>query len=105
MSTVAGQPGEPPDEHSCGCHDGGGATPELDARTIPHAIRHATILGALDAVGPRGGLILVAPHDPLPLVGQIEQRSPGASAVEYLEQGPEVWRLRFTRMAAEPVAR
>ena len=40
---------------------------------------------------------LVAPHNPLPLLAQIEQREPGAFAVEYLEEGPEAWTLRLTR--------
>jgi uncharacterized protein (DUF2249 family) len=47
------------------------------------------------AVG--GGLVLLAPHDPLPLLRQVEARSPGVFTVEYLERGPEVWRLAFTR--------
>ena len=83
---------------SCGEVDGP-ELPELDARTVPHAIRHATIFGALDAVGAGGGLVLVAPHDPLPLLEQLEGRAPGAFSVDYLERGPEAWRLRFTRVA------
>ncbi|HEX6517716.1 MAG TPA: DUF2249 domain-containing protein [Nocardioidaceae bacterium] len=71
--------------------------PELDARAVPHAIRHATIFGALDAVRPGGGMVLVAPHDPLPLLDQVEQRFPGAFDVDYLERGPEAWRLSFVR--------
>jgi uncharacterized protein (DUF2249 family) len=84
--------------HSCGCGEvDGPGYPELDARAVPHAIRHATIFGALDAVRPGGGLVLVAPHDPLPLLRQIEQRSPGTFEVDYLERGPEAWRLSFVR--------
>lgn len=83
---------------SCGEVDGP-ELPELDARTVPHAIRHATIFGALDAVGAGGGMVLVAPHDPLPLLKQLEGRAPGAFSVDYLERGPEAWRLRFTRVA------
>jgi len=86
--------------HGCGC---GGADepgfPELDARSIPHAIRHVTILGALSAAGPDGGLVLLAPHDPLPLLREIEQRWPGRFAVEYRERGPQTWRLALTRTA------
>lgn len=88
---------EGPSQHACGCHDEMAGSPELDARTIPHAIRHATIFGALDAVRSGADLVLVAPHDPLPLLDQIEQGAPGAFSVEYLERGPEAWRLRFTR--------
>ena len=64
---------------SCGCgcaHEDG--APELDVRAIPHAIRHATIFGALDSIKPGFGMILAAPHDPKPLLAQLEQRSPGA---------------------------
>ncbi|MFJ5560742.1 DUF2249 domain-containing protein [Streptomyces sp. NPDC093250] len=81
----------------CGC---GGAEeanePELDVRDVPHAIRHATVFGALDAVPAGTSMVLVAHHDPLPLLAQIEQRSPGMFAVEYLERGPEAWRLRLS---------
>lgn len=84
--------------HQCSCGEvDGPGYPELDARVVPHAIRHATILGALDAVAPGGGLVLVAPHDPLPLLAQVEQRRPGVFEVGYLERGPEAWRLLFTR--------
>ena len=71
--------------------------PELDARTVPHKIRHATIFRALDDVLSGAGLVLIAPHDPLPLLAQVEQRMPGAFEVSYLERGPEAWRLRFVR--------
>lgn len=84
--------------HSCACGEvDGPGYPELDARTVPHAIRHSTIFGALDAVRPGGGMVLVAPHDPLPLIAQVEQRAPGAFEVGYLERGPEAWRLVFVR--------
>jgi uncharacterized protein (DUF2249 family) len=87
--------------HHCNCGEkDGDGYPELDARAVPHAIRHATIFGALDAVRPGSGMVLVAPHDPLPLLAQIEQRSPGAFEVSYLERGPEAWRLAFARRAA-----
>jgi uncharacterized protein (DUF2249 family) len=41
--------------------------------------------------------VLLAPHDPLPLLAQIEQRWPHVFAVRYVERGPETWRLAFTR--------
>lgn len=86
---------------SCGCgeRDGSGDV-ELDARGVPHAIRHATIFGALDSLDVGTALVLVAPHDPVPLLAQLEQRSPGAFEVSYLERGPEAWRLRLLRRPA-----
>lgn len=81
---------------TCGEKDGHGF-PELDARAIPHAIRHSTVFGALDAVRPGKGLVLIAPHDPLPLLGQLERREPGVFTVDYLQRGPESWRLEIVR--------
>ena len=86
--------------HGCTCGEvDGPGFPELDARNVPHAIRHATIFGALDAVQPEGGLVLVAPHDPLPLLAQVEEWQPGAFEVRYLERGPDAWRLQLVRRA------
>jgi len=51
----------------------------------------------LDSVGAGGGLVLVAPHDPLPLLMQLEQRSPGLFSIDYLQRGPDAWRIRFVR--------
>jgi uncharacterized protein (DUF2249 family)/iron-sulfur cluster repair protein YtfE (RIC family) len=84
-------------ECSCGHQDPVRSLPELDARAVPHAIRHATIFGALDSVSAGSGMVLVAPHDPLPLLAQLEQRSPGLFSVDYLERGPDSWRVRFIR--------
>ncbi|MEU8623023.1 DUF2249 domain-containing protein, partial [Streptomyces sp. NPDC048623] len=67
---------------ACGC---GGSdetdVPELDVREVPHSLRHATVFGAIAAVPSGRAMVLVAPHDPLPLLGQIEDRHPGAFAV------------------------
>jgi uncharacterized protein (DUF2249 family)/iron-sulfur cluster repair protein YtfE (RIC family) len=90
----AEQPGGCGGGHACACGESESDDyPELDARSIPHAIRHATIFGALESVGAGGGLVLVAPHDPLPLLAQISDRWPGRFSVDYLERGPDTWRL------------
>jgi len=96
--------------HGCTCGELDEDEPELDARIIPHAIRHASIFGALDTLAPGRALVLVASHDPRPLLAQLEQRSvaqaeAGQFLVEYVERGPEVWRLRFRRTtgAAAPI--
>jgi uncharacterized protein (DUF2249 family) len=86
--------------HACACGESdAGGLPELDARSIPHAIRHATVFGALETVRPGGGLMLLAPHDPRPLLHQIGDRWPGRFEVEYVERGPDTWRLAITRAA------
>nr|WP_051147351.1 DUF2249 domain-containing protein [Glaciibacter superstes] len=87
-------------KHECECGILDEEVPVLDVRAIPHAIRHATVFGALDSLAPGGGLVLVAPHDPLPLLSQIEERTPGQFSVRYLESGPEAWQLVLTRDGA-----
>ncbi|MGB6146174.1 MAG: DUF2249 domain-containing protein, partial [Mycolicibacter algericus] len=82
----------------CGCGEEDEEMPELDVREIPHAIRHATVFGAFDAVPAGGSMLLVAPHDPIPLLHQLAERSGGRLAVGYEERGPEAWRLRLTRV-------
>lgn len=84
---------------ACGEQDPA-AFPELDVQTIPHEIRHATIFGALGGVRAGRGLVIRATHDPKPLLAQLAEREPGAFEVEYLERGPEIWRIQFTRVAA-----
>lgn len=80
---------------ACGCSDTG--TPELDVRTIPHAIRHGVVFGALGSVPVGGAMVLVAPHDPKPLLAQIADREDGAIDVTYLSEGPDAWHLRLAR--------
>lgn len=102
-----GQPAQPgPAAHghghgghgSCGCGEEDEEMPELDVREIPHAIRHATVFGAFDAVPVGGSMVLVAPHDPIPLLHQLAERSGGRIAVGYEQRGPDAWRLRLTRV-------
>ncbi|MFC7495672.1 MULTISPECIES: DUF2249 domain-containing protein [unclassified Nocardioides] len=81
----------------CGCGAVDEALPELDARAIPHAIRHAAIKGALGSLQPGAGMVLVAPHDPIPLLQQVEAEQPGVFGFEYVERGPESWRIAFVR--------
>lgn len=84
---------------TCACaHDDSEAI-ILDSRTIPHAIRHAAIFGALEAIQPGISLDLVASHDPLPLLATLERKHPDVFSISYLGSGPEVWTLRFTRIA------
>ena len=80
----------------CGCEEEHGL-PELDARTIPHKIRHGAVIGAFGQVRPGAAMVLVAPHDPLPLLAQLGQIEGEALDVSYLQQGPDAWRLRLGR--------
>lgn len=82
----------------CGCHDHD-QIPELDARVIPHAIRHGAVLGALSQVRPGAAMILVAPHNPLPLLAQIQNLENDAVRMSYLQEGPDAWKVLLERTA------
>ena len=71
--------------------------PELDARVIPHAIRHGAVIGAFSQVRPGAAMVLAAPHNPLPLLKQLAEIEGDALEFSYLEEGPDVWRLRLAR--------
>jgi len=83
----------------CSCGDNAEVAPELDARQIPPAIRHASIIGALSAVRPGGTMVLIAPHAPVPLLEQLEAAEPGVWTSTIAQSGPEEWRVRLTRSA------
>jgi uncharacterized protein (DUF2249 family) len=87
-----------PADHACGCHEHEDETPVLDVRTIPHAVRHAAIFGAFEAIAPGGSIVLIAPHAPVPMLTQLAQRAP--IDVEYLIEGPTEWHVKVTRKAA-----
>jgi AhpD family alkylhydroperoxidase len=79
-----------------------GGTPEsgsdtLDVRSLPHARRHRMIFDLLDRLPAGGALTLVNDHDPAPLRYQLEATRGDEYGWEYLETGPEVWRVRIAR--------
>jgi len=84
---------------ACGCGGHDDALPELDARVIPHAIRHAAIHGVVDTLQPGAAFVLVAPHDPIPLLNQIAARNGESVTVEYVARGPEAWKLKVARVS------
>jgi uncharacterized protein (DUF2249 family) len=69
----------------------------LDVRPIPPPDKHPTIFETFDDLAPGEGFVIVNDHDPKPLYYQFEAERPGEMAWEYLEEGPEVWRVRLTK--------
>jgi len=74
--------------------------PILDIRSEPPATRHAVIFAKFDALEPGAGFVLVNDHDPKPLYYQLAAEQPGAFNWDYLEEGPDVWRVRIGRVEA-----
>ncbi len=68
---------------------------EVDVRTVPPRERHGLIFGAFQALGPGESFELVNDHDPKPLYYQFAAELPGLFTWDYLERGPETWRVRL----------
>jgi uncharacterized protein (DUF2249 family) len=71
----------------------------LDVHELPPARRHALIFDNYAALPPDGAFVLVNDHDPKPLYYQFQAERPGEVDWEYLERGPQVWRVRIGRRA------
>jgi len=69
----------------------------LDVRALPPFQRHSLIFETFESLSPGGAFILVNDHDPKPLYYQFAAERPNQFTWEYLEQGPEVWRVRIGR--------
>jgi uncharacterized protein (DUF2249 family)/iron-sulfur cluster repair protein YtfE (RIC family) len=74
--------------------------PDLDVRDLPPARRHEAIFATYQALAPGAGFVLVNDHDPKPLRYQFEAEHRGEFTWDYLESGPEAWRVRIGRAAA-----
>lgn len=73
---------------------------KLDVRHLPPPQRHALIFDACGKLSVGNAVILVNDHDPKPLYYQFEAEHPGQFGWEYVESGPEVWRVCISRKKA-----
>lgn len=70
---------------------------ELDVRVIPPREKHPTIHSRLHELAVGESLTIVNDHDPRPLRFELEADHPGQFGWEYLESGPETWRVEISR--------
>lgn len=87
------------DSCRCGEHLEVVGFPVLKATDIPHSVRHASILGALDSLQPGSGLVVVVPHEPIPLLHQVNKQLGDKVEISYLQEGPDDWHVQFRRVA------
>ena len=74
----------------------------LDIRPLPPIQRHPLIFEQFEALGAGEGFILVNDHDPKPLYYQFKFKREGQFTWDYLEQGPQIWRVRVGRPGTTP---
>lgn len=70
---------------------------ELDVRPIVPRDKHPAIFGMFDSLAAGEAMLLINDHDPKPLRYQLAAEHPNAFEWTYLEEGPEVWRVRIGR--------
>lgn len=73
---------------------------ELDVRTEEPARRHHLIFDRYAALTPGEAFVLVNDHDPKPLYYQFAAEHAGEFSWDYLEEGPQTWRVAIGRTAA-----
>ena len=72
---------------------------EMDVRAISKPQRHPLIFEALEKLLVGESLVVKNDHNPIPLRGQVEAIYGEQFAWNYLEEGPKIFRLQFTRHA------
>ena len=72
--------------------------PLIDVRSIAPRERHPRIFSLAETLAAGASFIIVNDHDPRPLHYQFETRYPGLFWWEYLERGPDVWRVEVGRL-------
>lgn len=67
----------------------------IDVRNIAPRERHPLIFETFANLPPGDAFMLVNDHDPKPLYYQFQAEKAGEFSWDYLEEGPEVWRVRI----------
>ena len=83
----------------CSCGHGDSRA-VLDVREMAPRVRHPKIFDTFDRLAPGEAFILVNDHDPKPLFYQFQAERAGAFRWQYLEEGPETWRVEIARPTA-----
>lgn len=69
----------------------------IDVRIYEPRDKHPMIFKTYDSLGKGETMELINDHDPRPLHYQFIMELPEQFEWEYLEQGPEVWRVAITK--------
>ncbi len=72
--------------------------PSIDVRLVPPPERHPRIFGMLNALLPGGSMHIISDHDPRPLHYHLETHFSGLFGWEYLQRGPDLWRVEIARL-------
>jgi uncharacterized protein (DUF2249 family) len=73
----------------------------IDVRRIARGGRHPRVFARYAGLAPGEAFILVNSHDPKPSRREFEARYRGAFSWDYLQAGPDEWRVRIGRVAVD----
>ncbi|MFS4457896.1 DUF2249 domain-containing protein [Bdellovibrio sp. HCB2-146] len=73
----------------------------IEAQKISPSHRHSFIFQSFDNLEGGDSIVIENNHDPLPLLRQFKEVRTDQFTHEYLEQGPDVWRLKITKTKKE----
>jgi uncharacterized protein (DUF2249 family) len=76
------------------------ASQNLDVRQLVPMQRHSTFFNTWRNLAPGNSFVLINDHDPKPLYYQFDAEHNGEFTWDYLESGPETWRVRIGKQAA-----
>lgn len=74
-------------------------TTQIDVRDIMPRQRHPLIFDTFHGLNAGEALLLINDHNPKPLYYQFEAESGDQFTWDYLEAGPDVWRVRIGKAA------
>ena len=78
---------------------------ELDVRTLRKPEKHPAIFRTFEALDVGASFVLLNNHDPRHLRDEFETDYPGGYGWEYLTSGPDLWRIRISKLASTPLPR
>lgn len=78
---------------------------ELDVRRIPKPQRHPLIFDRFAGLAVGEAFDLINNHDPKHLRQEFERDHPGHFGWEYIESGPETWRVRIGKRSSTDLPR
>ena len=76
------------------------AMPIVDVRTVVPRERHPLIFQTFDGLDAGQAFMLVNDHEPRPLYYQFLHEREDQFTWDYLEEGPDVWKVRIGKRAA-----
>ncbi|MCO6483998.1 MAG: iron-sulfur cluster repair di-iron protein [Flavobacteriales bacterium] len=84
-------------------HKAAGATEDnvLDVTKLAPNVKHSTIFNRIAQLKEGESLVIHNDHDPAPLRYQLAHTHQDTVAWEYLEQGPEWWKVKLTKRAPQ----